>query len=109
MNVRVAAETLSDSVADTMEYLMNGKHPKFINAAPTIRFIRYFNKMFDVFNSTKINETNIYKRAINSNNKRVVFLLLEECVQYLKNMKVEKKSQMKKKKRPKNWFPSSVP
>lgn len=40
MKVRLAAEMLSSSVADALEYLKNAV-PEFRNAGPTIEFIRY--------------------------------------------------------------------
>ena len=36
MNVKVAAQTLSSSVADAIEYLMNSDHPNFANAGGTL-------------------------------------------------------------------------
>lgn len=37
MNVRIASETLSDSVANSMQYLLDSNHPDFIGSEPTIR------------------------------------------------------------------------
>lgn len=37
MNVRIASETLSKSVADSMQFLMDQNHPDFVGAGPTIR------------------------------------------------------------------------
>lgn len=39
MSVRVAVETFSESVASSMQFLMEQKHPEFINAGPTIRSV----------------------------------------------------------------------
>jgi hypothetical protein len=51
MKVKTAAQTFSSSVADALQYLMNAKHPKFLDAQPTIKFIRNFNRMFDILNA----------------------------------------------------------
>ena len=51
MNVKVAAQTLSSSVADAMEYLMKSGHPNFADAKGTIRFIRIIDQLFDLLNS----------------------------------------------------------
>ena len=51
VNVNVAAQTLSSSVADAIEYLMTSGHPKFVDAEGTIRFIRIIDKTFDLLNS----------------------------------------------------------
>lgn len=41
MSVRVAVETFSESVANSMQFLMEQKHPDFENAGPTIRYIPF--------------------------------------------------------------------
>lgn len=89
MNVRIAAETLSDSVADSIEYQMKKGNPEFAGAEPTIQFIRKVNRTFDIFNSQSINENNIFKRAINVNNKRVIFSFFQECSGYFQSLKIE--------------------
>ena len=50
MNVRIAAQTLSSSVADAIGYLQYIKHPGFEDAAGTIGFIRVIDQLFDVMN-----------------------------------------------------------
>ena len=40
MHVRIAAQTLSSSVADAIEFLLSSGHPQFQGAEATIRFIR---------------------------------------------------------------------
>ena len=51
MNVRIAAQTLSSSVADALEYLMNTGDVFFKDAGPTIKFIRVVDRLFDQLNS----------------------------------------------------------
>ena len=51
MNVKVAAQTLSSSVADALEFLMLAGHPNFTDASGTIRFIRIIDRLFDLMNS----------------------------------------------------------
>lgn len=91
MNVRIAAETLSSSVADAMEYLMRTGHRKFKNAGPTIRFIRIFDKLFDVMNSMdmKSNEPSSFKSSLNPGNKESVFEFLMEAKAYIATLKVK--------------------
>lgn len=89
MNVRVAAETLSESVASCMEFLMKQHHPDFIDAAPTIRFIRIVNKLFDIFNSRDKNHSAVFKRSLNPNNSRVIFDFFDSTIPYLKSLKIE--------------------
>ena len=51
MNVKVAAQTLSSSVADAIEFMMKSGHPDFADAQGTIRFIRVIDQLFDLLNS----------------------------------------------------------
>ena len=55
MNVSIAAQTLSSIVADALEFLMQVKHPEFIEAAGNIQFIRYIDQLFDLLNSRNLN------------------------------------------------------
>ena len=45
------AQTFSSSVADALQYLLNTKHPKFLDAKPTIIFIRNMDDIFDILNA----------------------------------------------------------
>ena len=51
MNVKIAAQTLSRSVADAIEYLMHCNLPSFAGAEGTICFIRNIDRLFDLLNS----------------------------------------------------------
>lgn len=52
MKVKLAAQTLSSSVADALEFLeKDAKLPEFQNCSATIEFIRYIDRMFDFLNS----------------------------------------------------------
>ena len=52
MNVRPAAQTLSSSVADTIEFLdVSMKLPQFRNSQTTVNFIRIMDRAFDILNS----------------------------------------------------------
>ncbi|CAB4038383.1 THAP domain-containing 9, partial, partial [Paramuricea clavata] len=52
MNVRLAAQTLSSSVANAIEFLdVSMKRPQFKNSGPTIKFIRNIDRAFDILNS----------------------------------------------------------
>lgn len=90
MNVRVAAETFSESVANSMEILRKEGHPLFEDAKATIRFTNYMDKIFNVFNSRFTRNKNIFKTALDENNKSFVFSLLDECSTYLSHCKYSK-------------------
>ena len=52
MNVRLAAQTLSSSVADAIEFLyVSMKLPQFKNSQATVNFIRIIDRAFDILNS----------------------------------------------------------
>jgi len=51
MKVKVAAQTLSFSVAAAINYLRGLKLPKFRDSKQTTEFIMTMNNLFDVFNS----------------------------------------------------------
>lgn len=96
MSVRTAVETISSSVADAMEYLMRIGHTEFKNAGPTIKFIRTFDKLFDIMNtmSIKNNEQNIFKSALNPVNKELIFDFLGNAREYINNLKVRNDGQV---------------
>jgi hypothetical protein len=52
MNVRLAAQTLSPSVADAIEFLnVSMKLNQFQNSDGTVKFIRMIDRLFDMLNS----------------------------------------------------------
>lgn len=95
MNVRTAVELLSESVANSMEYLMKLGVPEFSDAEGTIRFIRIFDRLFDVMNTSRIKTGNVYKCALHADNKTEVFEFLEEAKNYILSLKVAVKSRKK--------------
>lgn len=87
MNVRLAAETLSNSVADSMESLRNKGINDFSDSSPTIRFIRFIDKGFDIMNTTCAQNNNLFKRAIDADNKEEIFSFFTELIAYLSQIK----------------------
>lgn len=51
MKVDIAAQTLSNKTANAFEYPMSSRTPEFENVEGEITFIRWFDKLFDVFNT----------------------------------------------------------
>ncbi|PAA83626.1 hypothetical protein BOX15_Mlig021368g14 [Macrostomum lignano] len=51
MKVSLAAQTLSSSVADALQFLQDAGCPEFQDCGATVRFIRTIDSLFDVFNS----------------------------------------------------------
>lgn len=89
MNVRLAVQTFSNSVANSLQYLMEQKIPEFEGAETTIDFIQRMDKLFDIFNSKNSKPTNVFKRALTAENKRIIFDCLRENIKFFKSLKIE--------------------
>lgn len=89
MNVRLAVQTFSNSVAKSMMFFKDQNHPEFENSDATIKFIQVVNTLFDIFNTKHTKNQNIFKKALNSENKRVIFDFLGNCIEYFKKLKIE--------------------
>lgn len=88
MNVRMAVETLSKSTANSIEYLMNQGFDQFAGAKPTIRLIRMFDDLFDVFNTKCVHDNdNAFKNAMSHSNKNAIYALFNESITYIKNLR----------------------
>lgn len=88
MSVRLAGETISNSVADSMEFLST-EYDSFKNAKGTIKFIRIINDIFDVMNSTKLDGAIGFKRPLSKSNYIDAFNLFNDAMPYLKSIRVE--------------------
>lgn len=88
MNVRIAAETLSNAVADSMQTLMNLGEKNFENCSSTIQYIRFINDAFDIMNTKNTEKDNIFKQAINPENEKAVFAFLGTLIDYLKQLRL---------------------
>lgn len=51
MNVRLAAQVLSSSVADAIDFLRISGHLSFSNSSATVEFLRMIDRLFDLMNS----------------------------------------------------------
>ena len=88
MNVRIAAQTISSSVADAIDYCRNIlKLPQFENSEATTRFLRMFDKLFDILNS-KSKFGRGFKAPLNKNNFSDRLQFFEECSNYICNLKI---------------------
>lgn len=54
LNVKLAAQTLSDSVASSLEFCLKEGIPGFQGCEATIRFLHVFNCLFDILNSRNL-------------------------------------------------------
>lgn len=95
MNVRLAAQTLSYSVANSMEILMRNGDKTFYNASGTITFVKNFNKAFDIFNAKHPNSNNLFKRGLNIGNAEQIFVFLDYFSKYIKSITCGSKNILK--------------
>lgn len=98
MNVRLAAETLSDSVSDTLQQLSEDAVPGFEDVAATVEYIRINNNVFDIMNSRKSKEDpENFKRPISPETKTEYFDYFAKVRSYLKEIVMEQVKINKKK------------
>lgn len=87
MSVRLAAETLSNSVADSLDFLRNKGVAEFLQSEPTAKYMRRINNVFDICNS--MYEDGIhFKAPISPHNKERFFAYMDESIEYMKNLKL---------------------
>lgn len=89
MSVRLAAELLSNSCADALEFLKS-ESEEFSDVDATVKFIRVFNDIFDIMNSTKKSTTSTgFKRPISTSTCQEMFQRFDEAEAYLIGLSVE--------------------
>lgn len=88
MSVRIAAETLSNSVADAIEFLQKNNVEIFQGSEATVKFIRRFNNIFDILNSKNVNDAICFKKPISPETKEEYFKYFEESIEYIKQLKL---------------------
>lgn len=88
MNVALAVQTLSSSVADALEYLMKSGHSDFGEAAPTVEFIRIIDRIFDLLNSRNPYLRG-FKQAIRPSNLDQQESVMNETIAYLSSLEVD--------------------
>lgn len=86
MKVSLATQLFSNSVASSIEFLMEKGYTEFEDSAGTIEFTRRMNNLFDILNS-KENADNEFKIPLCNANKENTFEYLKECVEYLRKLK----------------------
>lgn len=88
MNVRMAVETLSLSVANAMEYLRDVGYEEFQGCDATVEYIKYMNNVFDTMNSKKSNARH-FKRPVSNETKDEYFEFFEKAIKYISQLKIE--------------------
>ncbi|KAG5880141.1 hypothetical protein JTB14_000009 [Gonioctena quinquepunctata] len=87
MKVYLAAQTLSASVANALEFLSKDlQHPDFKDAAPTIELIRIIDRLFDLLNSRNPFAKG-YKTPLKKSNESFWKPILGEAFEFLISLK----------------------
>lgn len=96
MNVELAAQTLSASVANSLEFLKT-ESEDFRDVDATVEFIRKINDIFDVMNSTERSqsaETKPYKRPLSTGTEQELFRLFIGAIDYIQELEIEIKGRI---------------
>lgn len=100
MVVRLAAETLSNSVADTLEQLNEDNYDDFIGCAELVKFIRLHNNVFDFLNYGEgKNSDDHFKNSLCESNIDKFIALSNEYKEFVSNLEIDQASGKKNKKR----------
>lgn len=87
MNVGLAAQLLSNSVASSMRYLLERNDPHFEGSNATIEFTERLNHMFDVLNSREGKSRMEFKSPLSPANINMTFVYIDDCIDYLKKLR----------------------
>lgn len=89
MNVRIAAQTLSESTATSIEYLnMVMENEKFLHSEATVQYLRVMNNLFDIMNTKPKHCNDKYKRPMSEDNINEVQEYFEFAKKYLKELQI---------------------
>lgn len=89
MNVMLATETMSNSVANALQQLCKDGYDEFKDCETTTEFLRYFNSGFDVLNfGADEKKDNKYKQALNPNSAAHIFDFAEKFKQYISELEL---------------------
>lgn len=88
MKVNLAVQTLSESTATAMTLLWKNGVQEFAGSEHTIKFIRTFNTLFDIFNTKHDQNENPFKRALNNGNAAEIFDFFHRTILYIRGLKV---------------------
>lgn len=87
MSVRLASETLSNSSADSLDFLRNKGVEEFIGSEGTANYLRRMNNVFDICNSMYEDGLH-FKAPMSPKNKEKFFKYMDESIDYMKKLKI---------------------
>lgn len=86
LKVKLSVQTLSNSMADALQYCMNKRLHGFHAAKATVRFIKIFNRLFDILSSRSIHGK-FNKKALCCENIAATKLFFAEARSYIMQLK----------------------
>lgn len=89
MNVRLAAEVMSDSTAHCIDQLREDGYKAFQNSFETTEFIRYVNNVFDICNVDANKPLTGYKKPLCESNANEVFQYFREAKRYFLSITID--------------------
>lgn len=91
MNVRLACETMSNSVADCIDQLRKDGYEEFQSSFETTNFIRFVNNTFDIFNfkPSTSGASNHYKKPLNPSTAKELFEYTVQARSYFKSIEID--------------------
>lgn len=87
MNVRLAAQTLSSSVAQALEFLHFKGDPNFADCMVTVKYIKTIDRLFDYLNSRDPFGKG-FKGPVKLDNLERDESMLQEAEKYLSSLKI---------------------
>lgn len=91
MNVKLAAQVLSSSVADSIDFLRQSGNLLFLGSEPTVEFIKMMDRLFDLMNS-KSPFGHGFKSPLSEKNKAFWEPILKESKNYLLSLTIDGKN-----------------
>ena len=88
MNVRLAAQVFSNSVADALTFLRE-KEPPFQYVAATAKFCKVINDGFDILNCRNLHSKNPFQKPINDFNEGMLRARAEEVIHYIEELQLD--------------------
>lgn len=91
MKVVLATQTLSMSVAQSIAKLAQNGVSQFKGSEGTVEFIMRCDNSFNIFNSDKYDESNVYKSPITEATKQTIFDFMDETITYFDGLTLKGK------------------
>jgi len=93
MNVKLAAQTLSESCAAALEQLQDDGHPDFVGCGATAKFCRMANNAFDCLNSRSV-FSNGFKKPLMESTAFYFFEFFDQTLSYFSKIRLKMDGQL---------------